>query len=53
VERTSPELVTVRVGDRGSDELLFQESFVTERSLRGRAAADLAARIAERLYSVR
>jgi tetratricopeptide (TPR) repeat protein len=53
VERTGPELVTARVTDRATDEMLFQESFVTERSLRSRAAAAVAAKIAERLYSVR
>jgi hypothetical protein len=49
----SRELVRVRLVDRKNGEPRFQETFVAQRPLRGRAATDLAARIVERLYAVR
>jgi hypothetical protein len=53
MEWESPELITVRLGDRETGKTVFRESFVAGRPLRGREAAAVAARIAERLYSVR
>ncbi|MBN1834480.1 MAG: hypothetical protein JW820_01450 [Spirochaetales bacterium] len=45
----------VRMGliDRNTGQTLFGETLVAERPLRGRAAADLAGRIVEHLYSAR
>jgi tetratricopeptide (TPR) repeat protein len=53
LEWESPELITVRLLDRGTGETVFRESFVAPRPLWGRKAAAVARDIAERLYSVR
>jgi len=53
LEWESPELITVRLVDRGTGKTVFREAFVAPHPLRGRKAAAVAARIAERLYSVR